>query len=123
LYTPKVLRFVFRIPDNVGSSEYKELCGTMNRMVMDTIDALAIHARLSQEGKQRSVKLREAAISFILKQREEERKKELTDKKIAERKKQLEDIVNLPPDQQRKAEEKLKKKEMKKSMQKKMKRV
>jgi hypothetical protein len=117
------LRFVFRIPTDLDSASYKQVCDTLNRFVIDTIDTIGSKAKLSQEGKQRSIRLRDAAISYILKQKEEDRKKELADKKIAEKKKQMDDLLNLPPELQRKAEEKLKKKELKKQMQKKMKRV
>jgi hypothetical protein len=117
-----VLRFVFTIPD-MGDAEYKQVCQILNKFVFDVIDAFAVHGKLSSEGKQKSLKLRDAAVSYILKQKEEDRKKELADKKIADKKRQMAAIVNLPPEQQRKAEEKLKKKELKKQMQKKTKRA
>jgi hypothetical protein len=103
--------------------EYKQVSQILNKFVFDVIDTFAIHGKLSADGKQKSLKLRDAAVSYILKQKEQDRKKELADKKIAEKKKQMDAIVNLPPEQQRKAEEKLKKKELKKQMQKKTKRA
>ena len=125
LYTKKILEFVFRIPeDDVRSTDqYKDACDSLNNCVLDLIDALTIHARLSKENKQKASRLRENAVAFIMKQLEEERKKELADKKYAALKQRKDAIMNLSPDAQRKAEQKLKKQEMKKELKKRTKRM
>ena len=46
----------------------------LNEFVMEVIDIIANHGKLSEEGKLRSQKLRENAVRFIIKQEEEKRK-------------------------------------------------
>ncbi|KAJ3275360.1 hypothetical protein HDV01_000652 [Terramyces sp. JEL0728] len=121
LKQPKTLQLVFKIPEL--SAESLPLQSIASQVAFDIVDTIGKHGRLSAEGKQKAKRLRTAAEQTILKQFEEERKRELADKKVAEKKQLLENIQKLSPESQRKAEEKLRKKEQKKQQAKKMKRI
>lgn len=92
-------------------------------MVFDVIDLVGTAGSLSSDGKAKSKKLRDAAQATIMRKTEDKRRQELADKKYAEKVAKENAIMNLSPDAQRKAEEKLRKAEAKKQNKNRIKRV
>ncbi|KAI9197408.1 uncharacterized protein BJ171DRAFT_520205 [Polychytrium aggregatum] len=113
---PKTLSFTFRIPTDIETNaEAQESARVLSQMAMDFVDYLGQFGKLSQETQARLVKIRENAEYQVLKIEEEKRKQQLRDKKYAEKKARSDAIVNLPPEEQRKFEEKERKKDLKKN--------
>ncbi|KAJ3304070.1 Coiled-coil domain-containing protein 47 [Kappamyces sp. JEL0829] len=120
----KTLQFVFSIPDlTKATKEEHEYQTLLSEMMMDVVDFIGTKGRLSSDARSKSLKLRDQAQAVILKKDEERRKKELADKKYAEKIAKEKAIINLSPQAQRKAEEKLRKEEAKKLAQKRTKRI
>ena len=92
-------------------------------MVFDVIDLVGSAGSLSSDGKSKSKKLRDAAQAAIMRKTEDKRRQELADKKYAEKVAKEKAIMNLSPEAQRKAEEKLRKAEAKKQNKNRIKRV
>ncbi|KAJ3044248.1 hypothetical protein HK097_001548 [Rhizophlyctis rosea] len=108
LQLPKLLKFEFRAPKEAG------LVQQQARFVLDVVDYIGQLGKLSAEGRAKAKKRREFAEGIVLKLAEEERKKELADKKIKERKAIADEMAKRSPEEQRKWEEKEKKKQQKK---------
>ncbi|KAI8893813.1 hypothetical protein BC833DRAFT_624524 [Globomyces pollinis-pini] len=124
LAQPKMLQFVFRLPDfdkaDASTTAYQR---ELSELVMEVIDIIGKHGKLSHEAKSKSIRLREIAAREIMRAEEEERKAVLADQKIKEKKEKMNEILKLSPESQRKAEAKLKKKEAKKLQSKRTKRA
>lgn len=121
---PKTLQFIFSIPELVDApadvAAYQTL---LSEMVFDVIDLVGSAGSLSSDGKSKSKKLRDAAQAAIMRKTEDKRRQELADKKYAEKVAKEKAIMNLSPEAQRKAEEKLRKAEAKKQNKNRIKRV
>jgi len=120
----KNLQFIFSLPDLTNPTadiiSYQKL---LSEMMFDLVDLIGTAGNLSPEAKSKSKKLRVAAQSAIMKKTEEARRQELADKKYAEKIAKEKAIVNLSPESQRKAEEKLRKQEAKKNIRNRTKRI
>ena len=123
----KTLQFIFNIPQDLledspsrATLSYQTLLSTL---VFDVIDLIGTHGRLSPDAQTRAKKLRVAAQASIMKKGEEKRRQELAEKKYAEKVAKEKAIVNLAPEAQRKAEEKIRKQEAKKQNKNRVKRV
>ncbi len=115
LNSKKRIEFVFNIPDlTKASSAEHQFQKQLSEMMMEFIDFVAKYKNTG-DTKAKILKLRDQAKQVILRRDEEKRKKELASKKYAEKIAKEKAIVNLSPQAQRKAEEKLRKEGAKKS--------
>jgi hypothetical protein len=120
----KTLQFIFSIPDiENATADVKAYQKLLSEMIFDVIDLIGTAGNLSTEGKIKSKKLRIVAQSSVIKKTEEKRRIELAEKKYSEKVAKEKAIINLSPEAQRKAEEKLRKQEAKKSIKSRIKRI
>ena len=118
------MQFIFSIPDiENATADVKAYQKLLSEMIFDVIDLIGTAGNLSTEGKTKSKKLRIVAQSSVIKKTEEKRRIELAEKKYSEKVAKEKAIINLSPEAQRKAEEKLRKQEAKKSIKSRMKRI
>ncbi|KAJ3296185.1 Coiled-coil domain-containing protein 47 [Borealophlyctis nickersoniae] len=115
----KELEFVFRLP-NLARLSQEEQASLMAQaeLVLDTIDHVGQHGKLSAESRAKAKKLRQVAEEAILKATAEERKAELAKKKLQEKRARDEQVAKLSPEEQRRYEEKERKKAAKEAQKK-----